>query len=307
MSSAHVLGTSFACIALVLYAVSTLLTRLGMDRVETDLGFSIAVVMNVVVCAVAVVAQTWARTDPLTIDWRGFGVFVAAGFCSTFLGRWFLFESVARLGAGRASVFSSASPVFTVILAWVFLGERLSTGALAAILVTIVGLILVTDRGSASGSSPSTTRRAARMALLIGMLSGVAYAAGHVLRAEAVRGWNEPVLGALIGAASGTIAQLVTGAPLKDLLRRLGQANRLGVLLFALVGTANIVAQMLSIAAMKHLPASAVALITASTPLLVVPASHLLLKGERVTPRALGGLALTSVGVIYLLLVPAGV
>lgn len=52
-------------------------------------------------------------------------MFVLAGLFSTYFGRWFMLESIARLGAARTSVFQVTSPLFTVIIAWAFLGERL--------------------------------------------------------------------------------------------------------------------------------------------------------------------------------------
>jgi drug/metabolite transporter (DMT)-like permease len=42
-----------------------------------------------------------------------------------------------------AAVLSSTAPMFTIPLGWLFLGERLSAGALAGILVTVAGIVLL--------------------------------------------------------------------------------------------------------------------------------------------------------------------
>lgn len=84
----------------------------------------------------------------------------------------------------------------------------------------------------------------------------------------------------------------------------LRQAARSGVLLFALSGSLSIIAQMCTIAAMRHLPVALVALITLCTPVLVFPASWFLLGNqERITTRTHAGATLTLCG-IALLLVP---
>ncbi len=51
-------------------------------------------------------------------------------------------------------------------------------------------------------------QRLMQSVLLLGMGSSLAYAIGNVLRGSAVRSWNEPILGALIGAASGLALQV---------------------------------------------------------------------------------------------------
>jgi hypothetical protein len=55
-------------------------------------------------------------------------------------------------------------------------------------------------------------QRLMQSVLLLGMGSSLAYAIGNVLRGSAVRSWNEPILGALIGAACGLALQVAFSA-----------------------------------------------------------------------------------------------
>jgi drug/metabolite transporter (DMT)-like permease len=62
---------------------------------------------------------------------------------STYLGRWFFYESVVRFGPAKASIFQISSPLFTAMMAWLLLGERLTLLVALGMVMTIAGLMLV--------------------------------------------------------------------------------------------------------------------------------------------------------------------
>jgi drug/metabolite transporter (DMT)-like permease len=75
--------------------------------------------MNIVFSALLFVIELALRSRALQWDWFGVLLYAIAGAFSTYLGRWFFFESIARLGPAKASIFQVSSPLFTVIVAWV--------------------------------------------------------------------------------------------------------------------------------------------------------------------------------------------
>lgn len=147
-------------------------------------------------------------------------------------------------GTGTRSRYFSC-PVFSPLIsdvAWLFLGERLSAIAMAAMVITIYGLYLVgvspgglsarrRDGGTASGAvaiAQETTVTAflaqalklmLQSGLLLGLGNSLAYAVGNVLRGAAMHRWPEPILGALLGAASGATIHLVS-SPVRGVCRR---------------------------------------------------------------------------------------
>jgi len=52
------------------------------------------------------------------------------------------FEGISRLGSGKAAIFSNLSPVFAIILAYVFLGERLSLYHWVGFTLVLAGIAL---------------------------------------------------------------------------------------------------------------------------------------------------------------------
>jgi len=142
-----------------------------------------------------------------------------------------------------------------------------------------------------------------RSGLLIGMTSSAAYAIGNVLRGAGSRRWDEPVLGALIGAVTAIVLQLALTRGNAQTLRLLRGADRTGIAMFAVSGAITITAQMCVITAMGYVAIAVVALVTLCTPMLVVPVSYFFLKNqERITGRTIVGGVIVLAGIAALVL-----
>jgi drug/metabolite transporter (DMT)-like permease len=266
------MGIALALVALAGFSANVMVARVGGARVPINAGYLVAVVVNVVFAAVLLVGQLVARPEPLQWSATGTLLFALAGFFSTYLGRWFMYESVARLGPARTSAFQVSSPLFTFLIALVFLGEALTAQALAGMVATALGLLLISLRGARVApvvGKEATRHSRLRSAWLVGLASSAAYAVGNVMRGAGVRAWDEPIAGALIGAVAGIACHFAFTPGRRQMLRGLRGAHRGGLALFALSGVLTIVAQVCTIAAMKLAPVAIVALITLCTPLLV--------------------------------------
>ncbi len=297
--------------ALLFFTATILLTKAASNRINLGLGFLVATVVNVLFAGSALVLQLAVRGTGLQWHAQAFLLFVLAGAFSTYLGRWFFYESVARFGPAKASVFQVSSPLFTAMIAWVVLGENLKTWTVLGMLMAILGLLLLAykpgffTRPQVSGDEvrERLSSRLLQSVLILGLFSSCAYAVGNVLRGAAVRTWPEPIAGALVGAMAGLALHLLLGTERSGLLQRLRAAPRSGVWLFALVGVANISGQISTIAAMRFIPLSVVALVTLCTPLLVFPLSYWLFKNqEALKLSTLCGGALTLLGICIVVL-----
>ena len=311
--SEALLGYLLASVALVLFTSSILVTKVASSRINIGLGFLIATSTNVVFASLAFGLQLWLRPEGVAWSWRGFMLFALAGAFSTYLGRWFFYESVVRFGPSRASVFQVSSPLFTAMMAWLLLGEALTLLLLAGMLVTIAGLMLVSYKPgffaagpvSAELKTPARTMRERlfQSVFLLGLGSSLAYAIGNVMRGSGIRAWNEPVLGALLGAVIGLALHLGFSSGKREMLAGLRSASRSGLWLYALLGVTTIAAQMSAIAAMRYIPLSVATLVTLCTPVLVFPLSHLLFKNsEEISRTTLIGCALTLLGIFIIVL-----
>jgi drug/metabolite transporter (DMT)-like permease len=306
------LGFLLSVGALLLFTVAIVVTKVASSRIPLGLGFLIATVVNVVFAGLALVVQLAFSRDALNWNPTAFWLFVAAGAFSTYLGRWFFYESVVRFGPAKASIFQVSSPLFTALMAWLLLTESLSRLVLLGMVFTIVGLVMVAyppgffsrSRVVANGIAEEKTTLHSRLLdsiFLLGLGSSLAYSIGNVLRGSAVRSWPEPLLGAWLGAVSGLLLHLAFTSGRAGLVDRLRTADRRGVWLYVLIGVSTISAQVCVIASMQYIPLSIATLVTLCTPILVFPISHWVLKSaERFTPLMLTGSALAMLGIFVI-------
>lgn len=308
------MGFVFALLSLLLYSTNILVTKVASGSMDLDVGVTIAAFSNVVVGLAFFAIQVALGRSPTGWESWAVGLFLVSGVFSTYLGRWFFFATVARLGPARASAFQITNPIFTVLIAWVFLGESLRLLDLGAVAVTLFGLFLVSyvagePAGPRSGESVWTrTVAAGRRTLLhsgalVALMSSSSYAVANVLRGAAVRRWNEPILGGVLGAVVGLAAQVLATSKGKDLWAEIVGAKRRALVLYGLIGLITICAQVSMIAAMSTIKVGVTNLITMSTPILVTPASYFLLKNqEGLRPRTVLGILIVVVGMTTLAL-----
>ncbi|QIN80021.1 EamA family transporter [Rubrobacter marinus] len=150
------MGEVLAIAALVIYSCNIVVTKVASGRLDLNFGFLISVSMNVLFATVLFGGQLLIRQGDLHWDGYGFFLFVLAGIFSTYLGRWFFFDSIAKLGPAKASTFQTSNPLFTVIIAWLFLDESLSLLDIGAIATILFGLFLTSY---VPGPSPSRRQR----------------------------------------------------------------------------------------------------------------------------------------------------
>ncbi|MCM3728880.1 DMT family transporter [Neobacillus cucumis] len=314
------MGETLALLALVLFSSNIILTKLAIARLDINIGFLISVWVNVLFAAGLFLIQLLFFKEG-QFDWhtKGFLLFLTAGFFSTYMGRWFFFETIDRLGPSRASTFQVSNPMFTTIIAWLFMGEKLSWVDLLSVGVILCGLFLVSyvAKNSAkreiAASKENLMMQPSRQSSIIGLiksgillafLSSLSYAIGNVLRGAAIKNWNEPILGSIFGAVLGLILFSMTNKSAHSFLGQIKKSDPRGVLLYVASGIITISAQISVIASMRYIPISIANLITMSTPVIVTPISFFLFKNqEGITYRTLLGTILVLTGICFIILV----
>jgi drug/metabolite transporter (DMT)-like permease len=300
------LGSLLAILALGLFSANVFVVRSASARLDQRLGFLVALLANVLFGALVLGVDLARRSEGLALHWGALGTFAVAGVLASYLGRRGFFRSVEDLGPSRASAIQVTSPMFAAVLAWLLIGEALDGIEVALIALVLCGLYLTILPASQQQAAvaPTAGRWTARSAgaVWVALFSAVAYAAGNVLRAQALDTWREPVLGGLVGAVAGTLAYAVWDLRRSD-LRREEPLPAPGVLLWTLTGVLTISAQMAVIGATGYLPVAIVLAISSSLPLVVVPVSLLVLRNaEALRATTLLGTGLVLLGVLGILL-----
>jgi drug/metabolite transporter (DMT)-like permease len=217
-----------------------------------------------------------------------------SGLIGFALGDALLFEALLLLGARVAMLLMTLSPIFSLILAWIFLGQTLSAPKIAAILVTLGGIAWVVGEGS--GSRQERPRKWA-LGVLLGIGGAVGQAGGMILSDVGMRGGFSAISANLIRVAAGTLAMTLwllfrkqvveTSLHMKD--------GRAFLLITAGTATGPVIGVVLSLYAITHASMGVATTLMSLSPVLLIPVSAYFFK-ERVTWKAVSGTIISILG-----------
>ncbi|HVZ74161.1 MAG TPA: DMT family transporter [Polyangia bacterium] len=205
----------------------------------------------------------------------------------------FYFSGMQRISVGEATLLNYTQPVFTMLAAWMLLGERPPRRALVALPVTLLGVALIvgirlTDLHAELGQM---------FALTSAVLSGVAVTSIRAARREIPGG--TPAETAWTVFTAFTLLGLVVTVPLvlPPLGRWVAPSPRAWALLLG-VGLSSVAAQVLMTWALRHLRVGTAGVITQLTAVGAIGAGAIFL-GERLSPGFLTGAVITLSGVAF--------
>jgi len=198
-----------------------------------------------------------------------------------------------KLGPAVAAAVGNVSPLFAVLGAVIFLGERPGPGQMAGLAMVIGGVALLALRGGSGG------RQWPMWVLVLPLSAALVRGAIQPAIKSALALWHEPLAAAAIGYTLSTVVILLL---VGRRALRAGPADRRGVTWFTLVGVFNGAATFLLYAALGLGSITLVAPLVALFPLIAVGLSLVFLRGERLPMMGLLGVVVCAAGVIMLLL-----
>jgi drug/metabolite transporter (DMT)-like permease len=217
----------------------------------------------------------------------------ASGLIGFALGDALLFESMLLLGPRVAMLLMTLSPIFSAILARLFLGQTLSGPKLAAILVTLAGIAWVVEEGSGGAERPHKWL----LGILLGVGGAMGQSVGLILSDIGMTGGFSPISANLIRVVAGTVAisvwLLIRGQFLENTRRM--QDRRAFFLIAAGAVTGPVVGVVLSLYAITHTSMGVAATLMSLSPVILLPLSAVLFK-EKVSIRAIAGTLISILG-----------
>jgi len=286
-------GIFYALIAGLFWGSSPVLVKRGLvgsDVSAATLYQQATILLTLVLAAVLEGNPMAQRIAPLPL-----AVFIATGIVGAYLGRTLFVKSVAQIGASRAQSLNNSSPLITVLLAALLLGETLSPAVLGGVLLIIAGVFFVTTTDAQGEDSG-----AARTLTLTSIMATLCYGVVPVLKKFGTDLGGPPVLGALVMHATGLALLLTLGRLLKIELKwhKLPLSS---FLCFVGAGVLQGIGSILTLKALLYAPASVVAPIWNTQPIISFILTKVLLQGiEVVTLRDGVAAALVVMGVLVL-------
>jgi drug/metabolite transporter (DMT)-like permease len=227
----------------------------------------------------------------------GLVLFLISGAVGIGLGDTAYFESLKNIGPRRTLLMGTLAPPMTGLLAWACLGERLSLGAWAGILVTVLGVAwVISDRG---GAAQMETGAVVWRGLVFALLADLAQATGAVLSRFAFLSTSvSPLQSSFIRLGAGTLLAAVWLIVLRQPVGRWTKNGGLGrvwvgIAAATFLGTyLGVWLQQISL----NLAQTGIGqtLISTSPLFVFIPAA---LMGEKISLRAVTGVIVALVGV----------
>lgn len=167
-----------------------------------------------------------------TPNWNTAGIlwFVVAGILASLLGRATLFAGIGYVGSSRAAAVKNTAPIVTVVVAIVFLGERLSVLGTVGVGLTFLGLFMLcleafqrhrADREQGEGEGavedglPSECLEgsdAVMLGTLLSVFAAAFFGLGQAARKVGIDHMPNALLGATIAAWTALIIYLAVSA-----------------------------------------------------------------------------------------------
>lgn len=296
------MGEWLALASALCFAVSNVTIVRGARRGGDDNGAFLSLLLTAAISALGWLA-TSALHGAAPVTLRGVLWLAAAGVFTAFIGRVFLYASIERLGAIRASAVKRLNPFFAVLLGVAVLGERLSGHMVWGALLIVASFALLVQ-AQWRGATPAGSHQKPRLNLgyVYGPLSALGYALGYLMRKAGLQDTPDPFFGAMVGTLVGAALFVVAGR-WSEPYRRAVQATwrRPNPWLYA-AGVMGSFGQILYFAALNVSPMSKVALVVSMEVFFTIGLSLLFL-AERLSWRVALAALLGFAGTALLVLV----
>lgn len=286
-------GIAYAVIAGLFWGTSPVLVKRGLVQSDVSAAtlYQQATILVVLLGAALLEGDLFTgKIPPLAI-----AIFSATGVVGAYLGRTLFVKSVAEIGASRAQSLNNSSPLFTVLLAALLLGERLTFAILVGVALIISGVLFVVR--AETDESGTISRHTLTPA---SVLATLCYGVVPVLKKFGTDNGGPPVLGALVMHATGLVMLLALGSLLQIELKWERTPTK-SVICFVAAGMLYAVGSIFTLKALVGAPASVVAPIWSAQPIVSFFLAKATLKGiEEVTLKDGAAAALVVLGVLVL-------
>lgn len=290
------LGEAFSLAAAVCWAIAVILFKKSGESLPP---FALNLVKNLLcLAALGLTLLVLGKSAWPAIPACSLAAILLSGALGIAVADTLYFRALNAIGAARMGVIGTAYSPGVILLAALFLGERLSGLQLSGVVLTLAGIVLVTYTRAATVIDAAVLRQGA----LLGVASVVLMACGVVLAKPALEA-QDFLWVVTLRVAAGVALMLGIATARREwpaLLTAVTRVRHWGAIIGgSLMG--SYVALLFWLAGYKYADASIAAVINELAAIFIVGMAAWLLR-ERVTARQLAGGALALAGVLVVVL-----
>ena len=252
-------GLLFALLSAVVFAVGIVMVRrsagaAGEAFTVTAMSIFAGIPLFVIVLTFN---DGWASFRLLTVNTAI--MLVSAGIIHFVIGRLMAYDAFRLIGANRATPITQLSPVYTVLLSWLFISENLTAYVIFGAALMMGGVVLISQEKSAPKEGERVPRREEIKGILLSLGASVCWGITPVLVKPAVGVVGSAVMGNFITYTSAGIVMglLTLNHNNREHFKRL--SFRKNVIPMAIAGLVTAAGQLLYFVALLKSPANIVA------------------------------------------------
>ena len=176
------MSIALTCLAGMLFAVNATFTRLALDRtrVRTDVAAAATVMTAASVASVIAIIGGVRLSD---LSWAESQGFFVIGAIVPGVAQLTFYAAIRMAGPSRSAIMLGTVPVWSVVLATIFLNEHWSASVVAGTLLAVVGSALLATEGITKAS-------VSRLGLALAALTALQFAIRDVLARSVTQGSN---------------------------------------------------------------------------------------------------------------------
>lgn len=239
-----------------------------------------------------------------TLTWSQCLVLATSGLIGIFIGDTALFAALNRLGPRRTGVLFATHAVFSAILGYWFLQERLGTQSLVGGAFVMAGVMLAIALGRHNNETHAweSNRGSLGAGVALGLLAALCQALGSVIAKPVMLAGVDPLAATVVRVSVTCLAQFALLWSGFSAARSVHKPTVRTVAYVALIGFIGMVLGMTMILqALRYGEVGMVAILSSVTPVLVLPLIWIQLR-RAPAPGAWAGAALTVAGTAIVLL-----
>ena len=242
------------------------------------------------------------KPAPIDADFSHWWWLGLSGFIGFVLGDAFLFQAFVMVGPRLSMLMMALAPVFALILAWIFLDERLSGQELLGITITIIGIMWVVTQKNERGINLEESPRYYLLGILFALGGAMGQAGGLVTSKLGLEDDFSPISGNVIRLSIATIViwlfTIIRGDAIEN-FRKIRAHPRAFWIMNGAVIAGPVVGVWLSLIAVQEAPVGIASTLMSLTPIFLIPVGYLVFD-EQVTSRAVIGTLIAFIGTVLL-------
>lgn len=203
------LGEMLAIASAFLYALGSVAINKNTENGGTDNGAYLSIVLTAVLSGLLWLLMGNPLPSPGPALWSGMAYFILAGLLANLFGRMMMFRAVEHVGAIEAGVLRRMIPVFAVIQALLFLGEKVTGPVATGFVLVFSSVVVIFGNSRRRGDLPAgaaTAPQDLRKGRVLGLVSSASYGGAYVTRKIALLSLPDPLWGTFVGALAGAVS-----------------------------------------------------------------------------------------------------